>query len=210
MEKCFSLNSLGPSLLAKICNKYNKPFMTFSSDLVFGGDKHSPYVECDKVNPLNVYGRSKAQGEIFVTNEHSSALIIRTSAFFGPWDKANFAYYIAQSLQENKTCEAASDVIISPTYVPDLVNNSLDLFIDGEQGVWHITNDGYLSWADFALQIAKQKCYDDRLIIRKSMSEMGWKAQRPEYSVLQSERGIKLPSLDNALNTFFKEQEVFN
>ena len=73
--------------------------MTFSSDLVFDGSKKTPYHELDKVNPLNVYGASKAEGEELVTKANASALIIRTSAFFGPWDKYNFVYSVLQSIK---------------------------------------------------------------------------------------------------------------
>ena len=64
--------------------------MTFSSDLVFDGLKQSPYTETDTVNPLNIYGRSKALAEVQVRSDYPDALFIRTGAFFGPWDKYNF------------------------------------------------------------------------------------------------------------------------
>ena len=65
-------------------------FMTFSSDLVFDGTLDRPYVESDKVAPLGVYGRSKADAERRVLDSDPQALVIRTSAFFGPWDEHNF------------------------------------------------------------------------------------------------------------------------
>ncbi|MGN6532134.1 MAG: family 1 glycosylhydrolase, partial [Ginsengibacter sp.] len=133
-SKCFQLNAEAPGNLASICNSHGIQLMTFSSDLVFDGEKQSPYFEIDSVKPLNIYGKSKADGERLVLERYSSALIIRTSAFFGPWDKYNFAFYILNSLKENQPCAAVKDVIISPTYVPDLVNKSLDLLIDEEQG----------------------------------------------------------------------------
>jgi dTDP-4-dehydrorhamnose reductase len=99
----------------------------------------------------------------------------------------------------------AEDVFISPTYLPDLVNASLDLLIDREKGIWHLTNKGETTWADLAFRVADKKQLDDGLINRKPMEMMNWRAPRPRFSVLKSEKGILLPSLDNALNRFFEE-----
>ncbi len=205
-EKCFKLNAEAPGNLAAICKKNGLQLMTFSSDLVFDGEKQSPYVELDSVKPLNIYGQSKAKGESLVLNNFSSSLIIRTSAFFGPWDQFNFAFYILNSLKEERTCAVAKDIIVSPTYVPHLVDKALDLLIDEEKGIWHLTNDGKLSWYDFAEEVALRGGYKKENIVSCLQHEMEWKARRPEYSALQSDKGIKLPSLEHALERFFEEK----
>jgi dTDP-4-dehydrorhamnose reductase len=204
-EKCMQINATAPAVIASVCRAKGIPFMTFSSDLVFGGDKSIPYTEKDEVNPLNIYGHSKALAEEQVLKEYGQTLVIRSSAFFGPWDKFNFVYAVLRSLENSKKLELPSDVIVSPTYVPDLVNASLDLFIDEANGIWHVTNNGSLSWADFAEEVARQGVFDEGNIIRKNGHEMNWPAQRPVNSALKSEKGIGLPTLDNAIERYFRD-----
>jgi dTDP-4-dehydrorhamnose reductase len=104
----------------------------------------------------------------------------------------------------NDHTPVVKDVIVSPTYIPDLANAAMDLFIDEEKGIWHLSNDGMLSWADFASVIADRAGYKKSNLLFKNLDEMGWKAQRPLNSALKSERGIKLPVLENALERFFE------
>jgi dTDP-4-dehydrorhamnose reductase len=207
-EECFAVNATGPGLLAKACYEKGIQFMTFSSDLVFDGAKDSPYNESDRISPINVYGESKAHGEIHSLSANPDSLIIRTSSFFGPIDKFNFAYHILQSLRNSVVVDVANNVIVSPTYVPDMVGAALDLLIDEEDGVWHLSNEGHLTWADFATEIAGRAGYKIPNINFRPCNEMGWKARRPLNSALQSQKGIQLPKLDNALNRFF-EQHAF-
>ena len=182
--------------------------MTFSSDLIFDGAKKTAYNENDIAKPLNIYGISKANGEQVVRKVNPGSLIIRTSAFFGPWDRYNFVYTILNSLENERSYSVVKNVIVSPTYVPDLANTAMDLFIDEEQGIWHLSNEGMLSWADFASVIADRGGYKKSNLLFKSLDEMGWKAQRPLNSALKSERGIKLPVLENALERFFEHRTV--
>ena len=102
------------------------------------------------------------------------------------------------------------DVIVSPTYVPDLCNVALDLLIDEVSGIWHLSNEGSTTWARFALDIA-ERIGDDKNkkvnLVSRPSNEMGWKARRPLYSVLQSEKGILLPPLENALDRYFEHQD---
>jgi dTDP-4-dehydrorhamnose reductase len=207
-ESCFRANATGPENLAVICRKYDVKLLTFSSDLVFNGKKLQPYVESDDVSPLNIYGKSKAQAEQSVLTIDPTALVVRTSAFFGPWDQYNFAAHVLNTLQNNLPVNAVDDVFISPTYVPDLVNTALDLLLDGESGVWNLANDAEVSWADFAREIAMRGSYNPKLINRVSLNDMAFKAMRPSYSVLRSERGTLLSPLDDALERFFSHQQL--
>jgi dTDP-4-dehydrorhamnose reductase len=95
--------------------------------------------------------------------------------------------------------EAAGDLVVSPTYVPDLVNATLDLLIDGERGLWHLANDGAITWADFARRAAERAGLDASLVIAKPASALGYVASRPRYSVLGSARGRLMPSLESAI-----------
>jgi len=202
IEKCFDENVNGPSLLASACKKHGIKLLTFSSDLVFNGDKKQGYVESDQPMPLNIYGKSKAESEIQVLKENDSSLIVRTSAFFGPWDQYNFVNHVVNALLLEQHCPVTKDVWISPTYVPDLVNTSLDLLIDDEKGIWHISNDGEITWADFACEIAKMGRFNKTFIKPRSLRMMEFNAPRPLYSVLKSEKGIILPTLENALSRY--------
>ncbi|ADV67117.1 family 1 glycosylhydrolase [Deinococcus maricopensis] len=196
-------NTHGPHLLALACAQRGVPLMTFSSDLVFDGTKGAPYVESDAVNPLNAYGRSKADAERLVLQAAPDALVIRTSAFFGPWDPYNFAAYVVRELQAGRTVRAAGDQVVSPTYVPDLTCAALDLLIDGERGIWHLANAGALSWADFARRVARVGGLSERLVEAVSTADLHQKAARPAASALISERGWIMPSLDVAIEHWY-------
>lgn len=203
-ETCLDANCNGPALLASLCNKHSIRFLTYSTDLVFDGTKNQPYTESDEVNPLNTYGLSKAMAEEKILANNPDALIIRTSSFFGPWDQYNFVYKTLADLKEGRTVTAMNDIYISPTYVPDLVNESLDLILDCAHGIFHVSNDGQTTWADLAKRVALMGGFDATLIKSVSMKKMRSGAARPRYSVLKSEKGIKLPPVEVALQRFFE------
>ena len=207
---CYIANAYGPAGLGILARKHDFKLLTFSSDLVFDGVKNAAYTEKDPVSPLNVYGRSKALAEKLLSEIDTSALIIRTSAFFGPWDNYNFVTNALSALQDKSPFPAAKDLFISPTYVPDLVNASLDLLLDDECGIWHLANSGETTWARLAVQVAKQANCDPELVIPVPAETLGFKAPRPTYSVLTSEKGLLLPSLHDALSRYIKEQELLD
>ena len=137
-DRCFRENALGPAILAAVCAARGIQLLTFSSDLVFDGGRQSPYLESDPVRPLNNYGRSKAEAERRVLDTCPEALMVRTSAFFGPWDNYNFVTLALSALTKGQRFAVSTDITVSPTYVPDLVHASLDLLIDRAAGIWHI------------------------------------------------------------------------
>jgi dTDP-4-dehydrorhamnose reductase len=201
-ERCYAANSRGAALLAAACAERRIPLLTFSSDLVFDGLRSSPYVESDTAAPLNIYGLSKAAAERAVLQASDQALIVRTSAFFGPWDEANFITCALRALQSGKEFSAADDVVISPTYVPDLVNASLDLLIDGEHGLWHLVNRGGTSWLQLAQQAARLAKVSDGPLKPCNSHMLNLAARRPRFSVLTSERGLVMPALEDALERY--------
>lgn len=202
---CLRINAEGAAILANACVQRNVGLINFSSDLVFAGDRTQPYLESHAVAPLNVYGHSKAQAERWALYHHPCSLMIRTSAFFSPWDEYNFLTIALRTLKAGQPFVAVTDAIVSPTYVPDLVNASLDLLIDGECGLWHLANSGAIAWAELARQIAHLAGFDPSSIQPCSMKTLGLAASRPAYSVLSSERGILLPSLDRAIDRYLQE-----
>jgi dTDP-4-dehydrorhamnose reductase len=207
-ELCYRENARGPEVLAAACASRGAALLTFSSDLVFDGAKRSPYVESDTQSPLNVYGRSKVEAERRVLDALPTALIIRTSAFFSPWDEYNFVTAALNSLSAGRVFAAADDVTISPTYVPDLVNASLDLLIDGERGIWHLANSDELTWAELARRVVALAGLDASLVDARPLETLSPLASRPVYSVLGSERGRLLPPLENALSRYWRECEI--
>ena len=116
---------MGTCPIGGSCRRHKLAFLTFSSDLVFNGQQNAPYIESDLVAPLHTYGKSKAEAEKGVLEQYPGALVIRTSAFFGPWDEYN------------------------PTYVPDLVHAALDLLIDNACGIWHLSNGDAVTWPNW-------------------------------------------------------------
>jgi dTDP-4-dehydrorhamnose reductase len=202
VEACLAANALGPELLARECERLGVPLVAFSSDLVFGGDKGEPYVESDTPAPLNVYGRSKAEAERRVLGATDRALIVRTAAFFGPHDVHNFAVQTLAALRRGKRVRAAGDAFVSPTYVPDLVEAMLDLLIDGETGVWHLANQGRVSWAEFAAVLAERTGRAAPAVEAVPSASLGWRAERPRDSTLGSERACLLPDLFSAVDRF--------
>lgn len=199
-DACFRENTTGAAVLAEACAELGIPLVTFSSDLVFDGTLGRRYVESDRVNPTNVYGMSKAEAERRVLAVHDGALVIRTSAFFGPWDRYNFVWSILNTLSQGNGVEASVDVV-SPTYVPDLVNTSLDLLIDGGTGLWHMANIGEVSWRELAAMAAERAGFDPGLVADAE--------DRPVLNTaLATERGILMPGLEGALDRFFADSEI--
>ena len=207
-EKCFMVNSVAPKFLSSVCSKLGIRFLTYSSDLVFDGKKKNPYLESDLVSPLNVFGQSKVVAEENVMANYPDALIIRTSAFFGPWDRQNFVHSALKALKNEDEFASPKDIVVSPTYVPDLVHTSLDLLLDEANGIWNITNNGSISWSVLATEVAKRSGYNPKYFREVTLPEMNFIAPRPTYTVLTSEKGFELPNLDNALDRFFREQEM--
>jgi dTDP-4-dehydrorhamnose reductase len=203
---CQRINADGAAILAKACLQHDASYVTFSSDLVFDGNRVDPYVESCDVAPLNVYGHSKAIAERWVLQAHPCSLVIRTSAFFSPWDDYNFLTIALRTLTDGQPFVAAADAIVSPTYIPDLVHTTLDLLIDGECGIWHLANSGAIAWADLAKQVAALVKLDCTRIEARPTKDLGWLAARPSYSVLSSERGILLPSLETAIDRYLDER----
>lgn len=205
---CRLVNAIGPAVLAMACRKAGVRLATFSSDLVFDGSHTEPYRETDVVGPLSTYGRSKVEGERRVLSIQPSALVIRTSAFFGPWDRANFVTCALEAIRSRHTFTARSDQTVSPTYVPHLVHASLDLLIDDAEGVWHLANRGAVTWLDLARRAASLARLDVDLIEECDPAGEPLPARRPRYSVLGSGRGSLLPTLDEALERYLVEQQA--
>jgi len=198
-QRCLRENAQGPENLARVCAAHGIPFLTFSSDLVFDGRLGRAYEESDPTCPTCEYGRSKARAEARVLEQHRSALIVRTSAFFGPWDEYNFVHRTIVSLSEHHRITLDANTVVSPTYLPDLADAVLDLLVDGEHGIWHLSNLGSGSWYELGRQVA------ERAGCRSSLIQPGH--GEPRNTALTSRRGRLMPTFEDALDRFFKERE---
>lgn len=196
---CIAANADGAELLARACRDRGLPIVSFSSDLVFDGRLGRPYVETDAPRPLNVYGASKASAEQRILALGGRALVVRTAAFFSPYDPHNFAAQVLRTLAAGKVFAAAEDLTVSPTYVPDLVDAVLDLLIDGETGLRHLANAGAVSWAEFARRIAGALDLDASLVAGVPAATFGWPARRPASAALDTSRGWVMAGLDDAV-----------
>jgi dTDP-4-dehydrorhamnose reductase len=196
---CLAANADGAVRLARLCRERGLPMVGYSSDLVFDGRKDRPYVETDAPSPLNVYGESKARAEAEILELGGRPLMIRTAAFFSPFDPYNFAAHVMRTLSAGQPLHAADDLVVSPTYVPDLVDATLDLLIDGETGLRHLANAGEVSWAEFARRIARALELDAGLVHGVPSGGFGWPAQRPAYAALDTVHARVMPTLDNAI-----------
>jgi dTDP-4-dehydrorhamnose reductase len=206
-DRCHRENARGPAVLAAACAERGARLVTFSSDLVFDGAQARPYLESDRIAPLGVYGVTKAEAEREVLRRLPDALVIRTSAFFGPWDEHNFVTIALRTLAAGRPLRAACDSIVSPTYVPDLVHATLDLLVDGEAGLWHLANQGAVTWADLGRQGAVLAGLDAGLVEDCATADLGFTACRPPYSALGSERGALMPTLEQSLRRYVRERD---
>jgi dTDP-4-dehydrorhamnose reductase len=201
-DDCFKANTHGALALAEACRRRDLAFAGLSSDLVFDGEAGRAYLEDDAPRPLGVYGRSKAEAERGVLKLKGKGLMVRTAAFFSPYDPHNFAAHVVRTLASDQALEAAEDLVVSPTYVPDLVDALLDLVIDGETGLWHLVNQGETSWAGFARSIAQALGLDPGKVEDATHTGLGWRAKRPRHAPLDSRRGRLLPPLGHALERY--------
>ncbi len=206
VARCFRENALGPAVLAAACARHGVQLATFSSDLVFDGRGDRPYVETDAVAPINIYGKSKAEAERAVLDCNPAALVVRTSSFFGPWEEFNFVAQALSALERGAPFAAASDITVSPTYVPDLVHACLDLVIDRECGLWHLTNGDAVTWAQLAGKAAEQAGVDCSRLEAQPASRCNYLAARPAYSALHTSRAVLLPTLENALGRYLQSR----
>jgi dTDP-4-dehydrorhamnose reductase len=115
---------------------------------------------------------------------------------------------VLDALAADRPFGAPDDAVVSPTYVPDLVQASLDLLIDGETGIWHLANAGAATWFELALHVAEAAELDRSGVEPVTSAELGWIAPRPAYSALTSVRGQVMPTLDDAIARYTERRSA--
>jgi dTDP-4-dehydrorhamnose reductase len=151
-ERAFAINRDGAAAAARAAKRLGAPFVHISTDYVFDGRKPEPYVELDETGPLNVYGRSKLEGERAVLEAHPQALILRTSWVFSPFG-SNFLKTMLRVGAERSALRVVSDQLGNPTSALDLAATILEIspaLRNEPGGLYHLTGDGSTSWHDFA------------------------------------------------------------
>ncbi len=210
-EQAFLVNAIALKPIAQFCDERNIKFVTFSTDYVFDGTKGSPCEESDMPNPLQIYGQSKLAGEYMVLNYSSISIVIRTCGVYGGKEgsrskKGNFVLSILKQAENEKVIEVSSEQIVNPTYAVDLAKATLELLsLKDIRGIYHLANEGYCSWAEFAQEIIKIKNLPTK-IIPVDKKGMAGSLKRPLFSALKNTRakklGIKLPSWQDGLRRY--------
>ncbi len=154
-DKVYQVNALGPKYIAEACKKVGAKMVQISTDYVFDGLGNKPFEVNDPKDGLSVYGKTKAQGEDFVTAALDKYFIVRISWVFGI-NGNNFIKTMLKLADMGKTeLNVVCDQIGSPTYTYDLSKLLCDMIETEKYGVYHATNEGYCSWAEFAEFIFK-------------------------------------------------------
>ncbi|OBX21654.1 MULTISPECIES: dTDP-4-dehydrorhamnose reductase [Bizionia] len=185
-EEAFLINATGAENLAEACKKYGVVLIHISTDFVFDGSKREPYLETDTPNPINVYGASKLEGERNVQSALENHFIIRTSWLYSEFGN-NFVKTMLRLGSEKDELHVVNDQLGSPTYAKDLAEVVLEIILSHNKkfGLYHYSNQGVLSWFDFAQAIFN---FTQNDISVKPIPTSGYPtpAQRPQYSVLSS------------------------
>lgn len=148
-ETCFKINALGTKNLAEQCAKRDIKLMYISTDYVFDGSGDVPFETDSNTSPLNVYGESKLLGENEVLSRCKKFFIVRTSWVYGE-KNTNFVYTMLKISKTHSEVNVVCDQIGSPTYSFDLAQLLCDMIETDKYGIYHATNEGYCSWAEFA------------------------------------------------------------
>lgn len=161
-------------------------FVTFSTDYVFDGSLERPYVESDTPNPVNVYGRTKLEGEQHALATHPSALVIRTSWVISATHRSFVTAMVR--LATGKGGRVVDDQHGRPTIASDLAAATLDAIDRGASGLLHLTNGGETTWFDLARTVVRLAGLDPMKIRPCTTDEYPTPARRPRNSILASER----------------------
>ena len=192
-ELANAINHLAPAAMAKACAKLNCGLLHYSTDYVFDGSGHRPYVETDAPNPQSVYGETKLAGEQAVMREYPNAIILRTAWVYAK-EGANFVNTMLRLADERDELGVVSDQFGSPTLAYDLAVASVSIVentklddLSEVAGIYHATGSGMTSWFEFAREIFSLANKSVKLNAI-STEDYPTPAPRPHYSVLSNEK----------------------
>jgi len=207
-DLAFRLNAEAPGVLAEEAEKLGAVLVHYSTDYVFDGRKGAPYTEVDPPAPINVYGRSKLEGEILVGERCSRHLLIRTSWVYGS-RRGNFFRTMLRLASERETLRVVDDQVGSPTWSRMIAQGTTAMLARAKDrgrfdlaeraGIFHLTADGNTTWCGFARQIMEAGGFGEDVSVEAIPSdEYPTPAARPANSVLdctrvEDEFGVRLP-----------------
>ena len=208
---CYLVNASATENIAEICKKINAKMLYISTDYVFDGTKDGFYKVDDKPNPINVYGKTKLLGEQAVQKILDKYFIVRISWVFGEHGN-NFVKTMLRLGKERKELNVVVDQYGSPTYTADLAPLLVNMIQTERYGIYHATNEGVCSWAEFAEEIFKLAKMDVK-INHITSAEYLTRAKRPINSRLSKVKlGAKkfgyLNLWNDALKDFLKRLEI--
>jgi dTDP-4-dehydrorhamnose reductase len=216
-DQCFRVNTFAVENLAKACQTHRVTLIHISTDYVFDGTQRSPYSENDKVNPLNIYGKSKWQGEEVIRNTLDKYLIIRTSWLYSFYNR-NFVKTILRLADRQDKISLIADQTGTPTYAADLIDFILFVINQMEKnnkhnyyGTYHFSNSGEATWFDFGrriLELSQKPVALQAITSEQFLSP----AKRPAYSVLSKNKikkvfAYKVRHWEDALKEYFESQK---
>lgn len=210
MERCQLINVTGTENIARACQKINAKLIYVSTDYVFPGIGDTPYETDAPTGPLSVYGKTKLAGELAVQHALKRYFIVRTSWVFGK-NGSNFVKTMLRLGKEREEVNVVCDQVGSPTYTVDLAKLLVDLALSEEYGVYHATNEGFCSWAEFATEIFRKAGLSTR-VNYVTTEQYPARAHRPCNSRLSKaslmQAGFEvLPTWEDALSRYLVELE---
>lgn len=210
IENCRLVNVVGTENIVFACKKADAKMIYFSSDYVFDGEKDGEYEIYDKKSPLGIYGGSKSDAEEIIVRNISKYFILRISWAFGK-NGNNFIKNMLRISEAKDSVNVVSDQVGSPTYTRDLAKLVCEMTATEKYGIYHATNEGFCSWAEFAQKIFEYAEKKTKVNPVLSM-EYGAAAKRPlnsrlSKSSLDSSGFSRLPSWENALKRYIEETE---
>lgn len=182
---CYLVNASATENIAEICKKINVKMLYISTDYVFDGTKDGFYEVSDMPNPINVYGKTKLLGEQAVQRILDKYFIVRISWVFGEYGN-NFVKTMLRLGKERKEIRVVADQYGSPTYTADLAPLLVEMIQTEKYGIYHATNEGVCTWAEFAEEIFKIADMDVK-VNHITTAEYPTRAKRPMNSRLSKE-----------------------
>ncbi|WP_404455277.1 dTDP-4-dehydrorhamnose reductase [Oceanobacillus kapialis] len=212
-DTCQLVNVEGTYNLVKIAKENNIKFMYISTDYVFNGEGEVAFKETDEPNPIGHYGRTKLEGEEIVKQLLDKWFIIRISWVFG-FNGNNFVKTMLRLAETRNELNVVSDQVGSPTYTSDLAELIIDMIKTDKYGIYHASNEGFCSWAEFSREIFRQA---DKQIKVNSISteEYPTRAARPKNSRMSKQKLLDsgfspLPRWQDAVERYLKQLQEVN
>ncbi|AVD55072.1 MULTISPECIES: dTDP-4-dehydrorhamnose reductase [Heyndrickxia] len=187
-EICWNVNVNGTKYLTEAAKKVNAKFMFISTDYVYHGEGETPFIETDPADPINYYGYSKYEAEKVVRSLIPDTFIVRISWVFGI-NGNNFIKTMLRLAETHDELNVVGDQIGSPTYTFDLAKLLIDMIQTDKYGIYHATNEGFCSWAEFAEEIFKQSGRQVK-VNAITTEEYPTKAVRPKNSRMSKQKLI--------------------